>query len=117
MDLNALRVAVSQGKVLASTHATLEALAEGLRIGDIWASLLAQDAEIIENYPTDPRGPSCLALTMIHGRPVHLVVAFPAKRHAAQLNIPAVAVLITVYRPDLRPWEWSSDYRTRQSQP
>ncbi|HEY7359129.1 MAG TPA: DUF4258 domain-containing protein [Ktedonobacterales bacterium] len=77
------------------------------------AEFASLHTRIIEDYPQDPRGPSCLLLALVNGRPIHTVVAYPAKRHATSMGISAVAVIITVYRPDERPQEWSADYQTR----
>jgi len=117
MDLQALQDAVRRDELFASAHALSEALAEGLSMDDVWNSLLAPGAEIIEDYATDPRGPSCLMLSEVGGHPVHSVVAFPSKRYAAQRQVPAIAFLVTVYRPDSRSHEWASDYRTRMAPP
>lgn len=58
--------------------------------------------EVLEDYPSDARGHSCLVLGYgVDGRPIHIVCA------------PKVAYLavITAYIPD--PDHWSSDFRTR----
>lgn len=117
MDLNALQQAIGAGQVEVTRHAYTEMLADGITTQQtIWASLLAS-AELVEDYPTAARGACCLLLTWLpDGRPLHCVVAFPAPRIAARLAAPAAAVLITVYRPDLRPQEWSANYRTRLAQ-
>lgn len=60
---------------------------------------------IVEEYPDDPRGPSCLMLGSIRGRPLHVC--------AGVAHLPDVREIITVYEPTLD--EWESDYRTRRS--
>ncbi|HEY7832680.1 MAG TPA: DUF4258 domain-containing protein [Ktedonobacterales bacterium] len=112
-----VRSAIRHGDRLVTAHAANEAVADHLFLDAIWASVIDQSAGVVEDYPNDPRGPSCLILSAINSRPIHTVVAYPAKRLAAQRQIPAVAVLITVYRPELRASEWSSDFRTRLPQP
>lgn len=116
MDLDALKQTIGAGRTVVTHHALIEMLADGIADEqEIWASLLAA-AELVEDYPTASRGPCCLLLSYLpDGRPVHTVVAFPAPRLAAQQGVAAVAVLITVYRPDQRPHEWSADYRTRRT--
>ena len=47
----------------------LKALADGLSIDEIWSSIQEPTAEVVEDYPTDPRGPSCLVLSFVQGRP------------------------------------------------
>jgi hypothetical protein len=113
MDLDALKTAIQQQHRRITGHAVLEMAADQVQPDELWESLLAAAARIIEDYPQDLRGPSCLLLTFVSGRPIHVVVAYPAKRHAAPMGVPAVAVVITVYRPDARPHEWSEDYQTR----
>lgn len=52
--------------------------------------------EIIENYPDDPRGPSCLILGFTQkGDPIHIV--------CAEFDQPKI-LLVTIYRPDPRKW-------------
>jgi hypothetical protein len=59
---------------------------------------------VIENYPTDPRGLSCLILGRgLRDRPVH-VVCSPK---------PDFLAIITAYLPDRH--EWSDDFRVRIS--
>lgn len=61
-----------------------------------------EDGEIIEDYPDDPRGHSCLILGRdIEKRPIHVVCA-PKDEYLA---------IITAYIPDNA--QWSEDYRTR----
>ena len=61
---------------------------------DVMVALLSDQAEIIENYPNDPRGPSCLILGFgVHETPMHVQCSYP----------PSV-VIVTAYEP--RPEEW-----------
>lgn len=113
MDLSDLQTAIRQDNLFVSPHALSEAIADQLSIDDIWASILEATVAVIEDYPSDPRGPSCLILSFIAGHPVHTVIAFPSKRYAARRQVSVIAFLVTVYRPDLRSHEWDSDYRTR----
>jgi hypothetical protein len=61
------------------------------------------DGAIIEDYPDDPRGPSCLILGRSGGRPLHVV--------CGRLEDQRI-LIITAYEPD--PAEWESDWRTRR---
>lgn len=58
--------------------------------------------EIIEDYPEDVRGHSCLMLGTPEGRAVH-VVCSPKADYVA---------VITAYLPD--PAHWSADFRERK---
>ena len=64
------------------------------------------DCEIIENYPDDPRGASCLVLGFCGAKPVHAVCAIKTN--------PEELLLITVYDPSKRPEKWTKDYRKRR---
>jgi hypothetical protein len=97
-----VKQAIDAGNVYVSVHARDEAIADDLLMPDIEAATLRADC--IEDYPADPRGPSCLLLCEIGGRPVHVLWGFDA--------VHLRAILITVYRPD--PDRWSSDFRTRR---
>lgn len=60
------------------------------------------EAEILEDYPDDPRGPSALLLGYsADGRPLHAVCALDAN---------GILLIITVYEPELPAW---LDERTR----
>lgn len=113
VDIVALQTAIRLHQRLITQHGLSEALADQLDPFDVWDSLLGRAVEVIEDYPSDPRGASCLILSFVGNRPIHSVIAFPSPRAAAQLGHSAVAVLITVYRPDQRPTEWSSDFKQR----
>ncbi len=59
--------------------------------------------DIIENYPLDPRGPSCLVSGFtIKGEPLHIVCG------KSEENI----IIVTVYKPS--PDEWEEDLKTRR---
>ncbi len=60
-----------------------------------------QKGEIIENYPDDKYGPSCLILGFTNNNiPLHVQIAFQ----------PIISI-VTVYKPD--PKEWI-DYKIRR---
>jgi hypothetical protein len=61
MDLYGLQHDIATGRRLAGGHALKEANNEGLNLDDVWAAIDA-NGWVIEDYPTDPRGPSCLIL-------------------------------------------------------
>jgi uncharacterized protein DUF4258 len=64
---------------------------------------VVRHGELIEDYPNDPRGHSCLMLGLGEaGRPVH-VVCSPKDEYLA---------IITAYLPD--PAQWSEDFRRRR---
>ncbi len=83
-----------------SLHADDERLAEQLTVVEVETALMM--CEILEEYPDDPRGHSCLALGFTsEGRPVHVVCGRNNLGHL---------VWITVYVPMMPKWR---DARTR----
>jgi len=63
-----------------------------------------QQAELLEDYPDDKYGPSCLLLGFTQGgRALHLQCSYPSR--------PLVKI-ITVYEPDAAEW---FDFRVRKS--
>jgi len=64
--------AIAAAQVHVSEHAYDEAVDDGLSVIDVIDA--TPRGEVIEDYPTDPRGASCLALiTVGNDRPVHAV--------------------------------------------
>jgi len=62
-----------------------------------------ENGEIIENYPNDIRGHSCLMLNFPDKRPVH-VVCSPKDDYLA---------VITAYLPNIE--EWEDNYKKRKA--
>jgi hypothetical protein len=86
-----------------TSHAEKEREADQITIRDIEEALLSGRCEVIENYPDDPRGASCLLLGFTEeGLPLHLVCG---------VSLPDVMVIVTVYRP--HPDKWF-DWRIRK---
>ena len=84
-----------------SRHAVDRAILRGIRVQEIREAI--RTAELLEDYPDDKYGPSCLLLGFTQtGRPVHIQCSYPAR--------PVVKV-ITIYEPD--PAEWDG-FRVRK---
>jgi hypothetical protein len=95
--------AIAAGRTHVSEHAYDEAVDDDLSVPDVIDRTPA--GEVIEDYPDDRRGSSCLVLMNAGDKqPVHAVWAFD---HGS-----GRAILITVYRPD--PARWSDDLRQRR---
>ena len=58
MDIEWIKRQVRSGNYEFSGHAEDERQAERISIADVEAALL--NGEMLEDYPNDPRGPSCL---------------------------------------------------------
>lgn len=62
---------------------------------------VVKKGELVEDYPDDARGHSCLLLGSGEGRPIHVVCA-PKDDYLA---------IVTAYVPDAG--QWSSDFKRR----
>jgi hypothetical protein len=89
---------VAAGRYEFSIHAQQERLDDDLDIADIEQALLGGD--ILEQYPDDPRGESCLLLGLAAGTPVHVVVGWASRRAAHRKTLR----VITVYVPQPPKW-------------
>jgi len=84
-----------------SKHATDQSLLREIAVEEIREAI--DDGEIIEDYPNDKYGPSCLMLGFTAAsRPLHIQCSYPSR--------PLIKV-ITVYEPN--PSEWI-DFRIRR---
>ena len=78
-----------------SLHADDERIADSLTIAQIEFAL--SNCNIIEQYPEDPRGASCLAVGFTkEGMPIHAVCG---KNSAGHL------IIITIYIPTMPKWK------------
>ena len=101
MDLEAIRAKINAGRYnIAFTH-TEKLRRRRIRARDIEEAVRLGD--IIEDYPDDPRGPSCLILGMVGERPLHVLCGC---LEAEEI------LIITAYEPD--PKEWENDWQTRK---
>jgi hypothetical protein len=77
-----------------SKHATDQSILRRISVREIRQAISA--GEIIEDYPQDKYGPSCLVLGFTPaGRPLHIQCSYPSR--------PMVKV-ITVYEPEPDKW-------------
>ena len=101
MDLQWIQQCIRTEEYEFSAHADDERQAEKIPIVEVELALLS--GEILEDYPTDPRGPSCLVLGYASvGYPIHVVCGQTPSRRLR---------IITVYIPSLPKWQ---DPRTRR---
>ena len=98
-----LQAKVRQKKYRLTIHAEKEREADQITQREIEESILSTQCEVIEDYPTDPRGPSCLVLGFTHASlPIHMVCG-----HLSEEEF----IVITIYRPDPEQW---IDWRIRK---
>jgi Domain of unknown function (DUF4258) len=99
--LTQIRTAARQ-KILFLPHALRQMLRPDRMIRRTEVRRVIAGGEVIEDYPEDARGRSCLLLGFgDRERPIHVVCA-PREDYLA---------IITAYLPD--PHEWSGDFRKR----
>jgi hypothetical protein len=84
-----------------SIHATDQTILRNIQVSEIREAMKV--SEVIEDYPDDKYGPSCLILGFtLAGRPIHIHCSYPSR---------SIIRVITIYEPD--PGEWI-DYRKRR---
>jgi len=94
---------IRAGKYRLTSHAEEERDADQITRKEIEEALLSPKLEIIEDYPDDPRGKSCLVLGFTNeGKPIHFVCG---------LAMADILIIITTYRPDPEQWV---DWRKRR---
>ena len=104
MNVGTIRRLVAEGRYVFSKHAEREREADRIPVRDMEEALA--NCEIIEDYPDDPRGPSCLLLGFSGQRPLHAICTMKQD--------PEELFLITVYDPSKRPEHWMDQYRRRR---
>ena len=96
-----IRTRVERDQFEFTKHAVDRAILRFIRVAEIREAVAG--SEIIEDYPDDKYGPSCLLLGFTGtGRPLHIQISY---------STPSPLKIITVYEPD--PTEWIV-YRTRR---
>jgi len=94
---------IQQRRYEFSKHAVDQSIIRKISVAEL-EEAITRDAEVIEQYPDDKYGPSCLILGYTKaGRPLHVQCSYP--------NRPLLKI-ITLYQPELTRW---LDYRVRQS--
>ena len=103
LDVHFIRESVSSGCYEISLHADAERLVDAITMEELEAALA--ECEVLEDYPDDQRGHSCLVFgRMPDEKAVHAVCG---------LTRQGTLVVITVYRPDVPKW---IDERTRRKE-
>ena len=108
MQIDEICQLIRAGRYEVSLHAQQERLEDDLDISEIETAILT--GEVIEDYPDDPRGPSCLVSGQAGNKPVHVVLGWAQTRGKEERTLR----MITVYIPKAPKW---SDPRTRGEKP
>jgi hypothetical protein len=89
-----IREKISAGQFEFSKHAVDQSILRVVAVREIREAIAA--GEIIEDYPDDKYGPSCLVFGRTQaGRPLHIQCSYPSR--------PLVKI-ITLYEPDASLW-------------
>jgi len=85
-----------------SKHAVDQSITRNISVAEV-EEAIAGRSEVIEDYPDDKYGPSCLILGFTKaGRPLHLQCSYPSR--------PLIKI-VTLYEPDPDVWV---DFRIRK---
>jgi hypothetical protein len=96
-----LRSKIAKDQFEFSQHAVDQSIIRHISIQEIREAF--ENCQIVEDYPDDKYGPSCLVLGFtLANRPLHMLCSYPSR--------PLVKI-VTLYEPD--PEEWV-DFRTRK---
>jgi Domain of unknown function (DUF4258) len=86
-----------------SKHAVDQSIIRDISVAEV-EQAMGDRSEVIEDYPDDKYGPSCLILGFTRvGRPLHIQCSYPSR--------PLVKI-VTLYEPDPERW---TDSRVRKT--
>lgn len=78
-----------------SRHAVDQSIIRNISVQEV-REAIQNEAKIIENYPNDKYGPSCLILGFTEQqRPLHIQCSYPSR---------PVLKIVTLYEPDPAKW-------------
>ena len=95
--IDEIRRRVARGDVEFSQHAVDQSIIRHISVQELREAVAG--GEVIEVYPDDKYGPSCLIFGMTSsGRPLHIQCSDPSR---------PIVKIVTVYEPDPALWiEW-----------
>src|SRR5919109_4554716 len=89
-----IRKKIAQNQFEFTQHAVDQSILRHISVQELHEAV--EHGEIIEDYPHDKYGPSCLILGFTQaGRPLHIQCSYPSR--------PLVKI-ITLYQPDPKLW-------------
>ena len=93
--LDDIRVKIAARQYEFSKHAVDQTIIRSISVAEL-EEAISNRSEVIEDYPEDKYGPSCLVLGFtIGGRPLHIQCSYPSR--------PLIKI-VTVYEPDPDLW-------------
>lgn len=85
-----------------SKHAVDQSILRQIRVPEIREAI--ENGQVIEDYPQDKYGPSCLIFGSTQAqRPIHIQSSYPSR---------SLVKIITVYKPN--PQRWNNDFTQRR---
>jgi hypothetical protein len=101
--LEHIRVKVLSRQFEFSKHAVDQSIIRDIAVAEV-EQAISSPCQVIEDYPEDKYGPSCLILGFTEaGRPLHIQCSYPTR---------SLIKIITLYQPDPNLW---SGYRIRKT--
>ena len=101
--IEAIRKKIEQSNFELSKHAVDQSIIRGIKIAEIKEAIF--QGQIIEDYPDDKYGASCLILGFtIANRPIHIQCSYPSR--------PLIKI-ITIYQPSSQLW--NNNFTKRRS--
>jgi hypothetical protein len=101
--LDDIRMKIAARQYEFSKHAVDQTIVRGIGVAEL-EEAISNRSEVIEDYPEDKYGPSCLVLGFTTGgRPLHIQCSYPSR--------PLIKI-VTVYEPDPDLWV---DLRVRKT--
>lgn len=89
-----IRVKIVRNDFELSQHAVNQSIVRGISVQEIREAIMA--GEVIEDYPDDKYGPSCLIFGLtVATRPLHVQCSYPSR---------FLVKIITLYEPDPKIW-------------
>jgi hypothetical protein len=100
--IDQLRSKLRENRFEFSKHAVDQTILRRIRVEELQEAIA--NGEIIEDYPDDKYGPSCLIFGLTRaGRPLHVQCSYPSRD---------LVRIITVYEPGQSHWV---DFRVRRT--
>jgi len=99
--IDEIRQRVARGEFEFTQHAVDQSIVRRITVGELREAIA--NGEVIEDYPDDKYGPSCLIFgRTAAGRPLHVQCSYPAR---------LIVKIITLYEPDPTLW---TDFKVRR---
>lgn len=101
VDIVDIKIKIKQNLYEFSQHAVDQTILRRIQVAEFREAI--KNSEIIEDYPDDKYGPSCLVLGFTkNGRPLHIQCSYPSR--------PLIKIIM-IYEPDPESWY---DFKSRK---